>query len=129
MKILSVITGLSVVLAVVFVQPAQAAEMIVWDQGIASAVHEDLVAQERCRYSSSTLSRPSCGGNELDISVQPMPSHRLSVLDRIALFVYRYKDLKLNQEIRPGTKLKFEANLSNVYQKEAAVRLSLRIRF
>ena len=45
------------------------------------------------------------------------------------MFVYRHKDLKLNQEIRPGTKLKFEANLSNIYKEEAAVRLSLRIRF
>lgn len=129
MKILSVITGLSVVLAAVFVPPAQAAEMIVWDQEIASTVHQDLGARERCRYSSSSLSRPGCGGNGLDISVQPIPSHRLSVLDRIALFVYRYKDLKLNQDIRPGTKLKFEANLTNIYEQEAAIRLTLRIRF
>jgi hypothetical protein len=129
MKILSVITGLSVVLAAVFVQPAQAAEMIVWDQEIASTVHEDFGARERCRYSSSSLSRPGCGGNELDISAQPIPTHRQSVLDRIALFVYRYKDLKLNQEIRPGTKLKFEANLTNIYEQEAAIRLTLRIRF
>ena len=127
MKILSVITGLSIVLAAVFVQPAQSADMTVWDQEIASAAHQDPGARERCRYSSSSLSRPGCDGNQL--SVQSIPSHRQSVLDRIALFVYRYKDLKLNQEIRPGTKLKFEANLSNVYEQEAAVRLTLRIRF
>lgn len=128
MQILSVITGLSIVWAVAFVQPAQAADEIVWDQEIAGAA-QHVGARERCRYSSSSLSRPGCNGSQLGISVQPIPSHRQSVLDRIALFVYRYKDLKLNQEIRPGTKLKLEANLANVYEQEAAIRLTLRIRF
>ena len=51
------------------------------------------------------------------------------MIDRIALFVYRYKDLKLDEQIRPGTALTFAADFSNVYQQQATVRLSLRIRF
>ena len=128
MPIRSIITGLSVVLVAVFVQPAQAAEIIVGGQDIANPVHEDLVAQESCRYSNA-LSQRSCGGQGFDNSVQPIPSNRPTMIDRIALFVHRYKDLKLDQQIHPGTTLKFDADFSNVYEQEATVRLSLRIRF
>ena len=129
MPIRSIITGLSFVLVAAFVQPAQAAEIIVWNQEIASGVHEDLGARERCRYSNNGLSQRSCGGKELDHSVQRNPSNRPTLIDRIALFVYRYKDLKLDQQIQPGTTLKFDADFSNVYEREATLRLSLRIRF
>ena len=129
MPIRSIITGLSFVLVAVFVQPTKAAEIIVWDQGIAGGVHEDLVAGEDCRYSGNARSQRSCGGKGLEDGVQPIPSNRPAMIDRIASFVYRYKDLKLDEQVRPGTALTFDADFSNVDEQQATVRLSLRIRF
>ena len=129
MPIRSIITGLSVVLVAIFVQPAQAAEIIVWDHEIAGGVHEDLVAGDGCRYSGNARSQRSCGGKGFEDGVQPIPSNRAAMIDRIALFVYRYKDLKLDEQIRPGTALTFDADFSNVDEQQATVWLSLRIRF
>ena len=121
MPIRSIITGLSFVLVAVFVQPAQAAEIIAWDQEIAGGVHEDLVAGDGCRYSGNARSQRSCGGKGFEDGVQRIPSNRAAMIDRIALFVYRYKDLKLDEQIRPGTTLTFDADFSNVYEQQATV--------
>ena len=129
MPIRSVITGLIVVLVAIFVQPAQAAEIIVLDQEMGSGVLEELVARERCRGSSDALYQENCGGKELDDSTGPMLPNRPTLVDRIALFVYRYKDLELDEQIRPGAKLEFDADFSDAHEQNATVRLSLRIRF
>ena len=51
------------------------------------------------------------------------------MLDRLALFVYRYKDLNLDADLHANTKLKFTMNLANLYKQEAKARIELRFRW
>lgn len=51
------------------------------------------------------------------------------MLDRLALFVYRYKDLNLDADIQKNVKLKFTMSLANLYEQEAKARVELRFRW
>ncbi len=103
--------------------------MVLWDRHIAGAVHELLMSDNACHLGPFRLYRQTCVGNELNIDPDQDTVFPLTTLDEIALFVDRHKDLKLNRELRPGTQLKFRARLSNIYNEEAEVQLTLRVRF
>ena len=107
---------------------AQGGAVVLWDQHIASAMNELLLSDEGCRGGPYAASRQACLGHQLNLSFERHPFY-VTTLDQIALFVDRHRDLKVNKEIRPGTELKLNARLTNVYNEEAEVRLKLEIRF
>ena len=112
-------------------QPASADEKkaVVWDFNIASAVDEAVNDEDACRPNPYALYRRGCGtrNSSLDFAADEAP--RLTMLDRLALFVYRYKDLNLDAEIQKNTKLKFTMSLANLYEQEAKARVELRFRW
>lgn len=108
---------------------AQSQGSFIWDLNVANAVDESMVAEDVCRPNPYVPYRQGCASGELNIGLARSNEHRLTTLDRLALFVYRYKDLNLNTDIRPNTKLKFTMNLMNLYQQEVRARISVRIRF
>ncbi len=107
---------------------AQGGGMVLWDQHFAVSMNELLISDDDCRQGPYRLYRQTCVGNELNITLEREDRHQ-TLLDRVALFVHRYKDLNLNQELRPGTGIKLKAKLSNLYKQEAEVRVTLRIQF
>lgn len=102
---------------------------VIWDFNIASAVDEAINDEDVCRPNPYNFYRRGCGsrGPSLDFAGDEAP--RLTVLDRVALFVYRYKDLNLDADLQKNTKLKFTMSLANLYQQEAKARIELRFRW
>ena len=100
---------------------------VLWDQNIASAVSADLSDDERCNTSPYALYGPRCH-DTLNLSFD-RPINYFSFLDRAALFLHKYHELKYNQSLWDNTKLRFHLNLKNVYKQEARAGIELRIRF
>jgi hypothetical protein len=111
-------------------QPAVAdeADTMVWDFNVAGAVGATPGGENLCRPNPYGLYRRSCAPHELRFDDDD-DGPRLTMLDRLALFVYRYKDLNLDADLQPNTKLKFSMSLMNLYEQEAKARVELRIRF
>jgi hypothetical protein len=123
----------SLLLALVLAGPrpalAQDGVITLWDQHIASAMNEMLTGDDQCRFGPYFIYRQTCITNQLNITLERDPFERLTLLDRVAILVYKYRDLNLDQRIASGTELKFKASLANLYQQEARVHLSLRFTF
>ena len=51
------------------------------------------------------------------------------MLDRLALFVDRYKDLNLDADLALEHQAQVRGGLANLYEQEAKARVELRIRF
>jgi hypothetical protein len=101
-----------------------------WDLNIASAVHAAMIRDEKtCQSNPYGLYRRGCGDRELSVDFDEDEGPRLTMLDRVALFVYKYKDLNLDADLRPNTKFKFTMSLANLYEQEAKARVELRIRW
>jgi hypothetical protein len=112
-------------------QPALAddEDTMVWDLNIAAAVHDAMVRDEACWSNPYGLYRRGCGAHEPKAFADDDEGPRLTMLDRVALFVYRYKDLNLDADLGSNTKFKFAMSLANLYEQEAKARVELRIRF
>lgn len=113
-------------------QPALAddEDTMVWDLNIASAVHAAMIRDEKtCQSNPYGFYRRGCGEREPSIDFDEEEGPRLTMLDRVALFVYKYKDLNLDADIRPNTKFKFTMSMANLYEQEAKARVELRIRW
>jgi hypothetical protein len=100
---------------------------VLWDQNIASAVSAGLHDTGRCGASPYALYSPGCD-HTLNLSFD-RPINYFSFLDRAALFLHKYHELKYNQSLWDNTKLRFHVNLKNVYKQEARAGIELRIRF
>ena len=110
-------------------QPALANDpgLVLWDHNIASAVSAELPDEGRCGASPYALYSPHCH-DTLNLSFD-RPINYFSFLDRAALFLHKYHEIKYNQSLWDNTKLRFHVNLKNVYQQEARAGVELRIRF
>jgi len=100
---------------------------VLWDQNIASAVSAGVPDTGRCGASPYALYSPGCD-HTLNLSFD-RPINYFSFLDRAALFLHKYHELKYNQSLWDNTKLRFHVNLKNVYKQEARAGIELRIRF
>ena len=124
---------LSVFLAVLLVACAARSALandqgfVLWDQNIASAVSAGLADNDRCGASPYALYGRECH-ETLNLSFD-RPINYFSFLDRAALFLHKYHELKYNQSLWENTKLRFHLNLKNVYKQEARAGVELRIRF
>jgi hypothetical protein len=118
--------GLSLAIAT---SPALANDdgFIVWDQNIASAVSADLANDGECSASPYAIYSPRCH-EQLNLGFD-RPINYFTFLDRTALFLYKYHQLKYNQNLWNNAKLRFHVNLKNVYEQEARAGVELRIRF
>lgn len=108
---------------------AQGQGMILWDQHIALAMNEALISDQVCRQSPYDLNRPICGSREFNLTIDRDAYRYLHVLDRLAIFVDRVKDIDVNTEIEPGTEFKLKAKMANVYKLESEVLVRLEIQF
>lgn len=99
-----------------------------WDMHLAGSMSEQLLSDDMCHTGPYRLYRQTCVGNELNITLERDVRHD-TLLDQVAVFVHRHKDLNLAREIRPGTKFRFKASLSDLYDQEAEVRVTLRVLF
>jgi hypothetical protein len=124
-------TTLVLMLALSGARPALAQENVItlWDQHIASAMNEMLISDDQCRFGPYVLYRQTCVTNQLNITLERDPFQRLTLLDRVAILVYKYRDLNLDQQIARNTELKFKLSLANIYQQEARAYVSLRFNF
>lgn len=120
---LMVVAGAMTALAA---SPAAADRLILWDQHIATAMSDSLISESVCRGGPHAAPSPHCaGGKPLDTR-----HHRaLTALDEMVLFVHRSKKLDMKREFGDRTRLKFDAELDDVLQPEATLRLELKIRF
>jgi hypothetical protein len=100
---------------------------ILWDQNIASAVSAGVTQDAGCSATPYALYSPRCH-EQLNLGFD-RPINYFTFLDRTALFLYKYRELKYNQSLWNNTKLRFHVNLSNVYEQEARLGVELRIRF
>lgn len=107
---------------------ADGTAMVLWDRHVARSMNEALLSDDNCRYGPYRLYRQTCVGNELNISLERQERYD-TLLDEVAVMVHRYRDLNLKRDIRPGTRIRFKARLSNIYKQEADIRLSLRVQF
>ena len=126
----SLLQVLSVWLFLAFAIPPALANddgLILWDQNIASAVSADLSDEGQCSASPYAVYSPRCH-DMLNLSFD-RPINYFSFLDRAALFLHKYHEIKYNQSLWDNTKLRFHVNLKNVYQQEARAGVELRIRF
>jgi hypothetical protein len=108
---------------------AQGAGMILWDQHIATAMNEALLSDRVCRQSPYDVNRPVCGSRDFSLTIDRQAYHHMHVVDRLAIFVDRIKDIDLDTEIEPGTEFKLKAKMSNIYKQEAEIRVRLDIEF
>ena len=108
---------------------AQNGGVVLWDLHLAGNMNELLVSDDSCREGPYRLYRQTCVGNELNISLERGGEHDETWLDRVVVFVHRYKDLNLDRDLSPATRFKVKAKLSNIYQQEAEVRVTLRVQF
>ena len=100
---------------------------ILWDQNIELAISSGLADNGRCGASPYALYGQNCH-DQLNLSFD-RPINYFTFLDRAALFLYKYHELKYNQSLWDNTKLRFHLNLKNVYKQEARAGVELRIRF
>jgi hypothetical protein len=100
---------------------------VVWDQNIASAVSTDLANDGGCSASPYAIYSPRCH-EQLNLSFDRRINY-FTFLDRTALFLYKYHQIKYNQSLWNNAKLRFHVNLKNVYEQEARAGVELRIRF
>ena len=100
---------------------------VLWDQNIASAVSADVLDESRCGANPYAVYSQRCH-DRLNLSFD-RPINYFTFLDRAALFLYKYHELKYNQNLWDNTKLRFHLNLENVYKQEARAGVELRIRF
>lgn len=117
-------------LLLAFASPATMADdrgLVLWDHNIASAVSADLPDEGKCSASPYAMYSPRCH-ETLNLSFD-RPINYFSFLDRVALFLHKYHEIKYNQSLWDNTKLRFHVNLKNVYQQEARAGVELRIRF
>ena len=123
--------GLLLLLCSVMPSPAtaQPRDVILWDQHIASAMHEALLSDQVCRQSPYSIDRPICGSRSFDLSIRQPITPNMHAIDRLAILVHRFKDINLDTEIEPGTEFKLKAKVANVYRHEAEIRLTLQIEF
>lgn len=121
----------ALVLAALYAGPAaaQSGATVLWDLHLAGTMNELLVSDDHCREGPYRLYRQTCVGNELNITLERDDEREDTLLDQVVVFVHRYKDLNLDRDLSPGTKFKVKAKVSNLYQQEAEVRVTLRIRF
>jgi hypothetical protein len=117
---------LGLLLTLPTVSAAKAQSIVLWDSGIAAAVRSQVQEPEAC--GPYDLYRPQCAEHRLRFGDDD-DDWRLTTLDHLVLFVHRYKDVNLKSELRPGTQLKFQANMLSLYEQEAKARLELRVRF
>lgn len=124
-------TVLLLALGLAMPRPALAQDDVItlWDQHIAGAMNEMLTGDDQCRLGPYFLYRQTCVTNQLNITVERDPFERLTMLDRVAILVYKYRDLNLDRKVATNTELKFKASLANIYQQEARVHMSLRFNF
>ncbi len=109
------------------IKGAMAADgLIIWDDDLALSLGEQLAEDARC---DPPIVRPGCLDQALRYSFSAGRDGPMSALDQFALLVDRYKDLKLNTELRKNTKLKLKARVLTLYRQEAELRLSLSFRF
>jgi hypothetical protein len=125
-KLIILLTGL-LLICVARATLAGEQGFVLWDQNIASAVSAGLPHDGRCSASPYALYGQSCH-NTLNLSFD-RPINYFSFLDRAALFLHKYHELKYNQSLWDNTKLRFHVNLKNVYKQEARAGMELRIRF
>ena len=120
---------LSGLLVAVVAPPALANNggFVLWDQNIASAVSADLLDESRCGANPYAVYSQRCH-DRLNLSFD-RPINYFTFLDRAALFLYKYHELKYNQSLWDNAKLRFHLNLENVYKQEARAGVELRIRF
>ena len=120
----------STILLLAFASPPALANdqgFVLWDQNIASAISAGLTDDGRCGGSPYALYGQRCH-ETLNLSFD-RPINYFSFLDRAALFLHKYHELKYNQSLWENTKLRFHVNLKNVYKQEARAGIELRIRF
>ena len=101
--------------------------LILWDHNIASSVSADLPDEGQCSASPYAVYSARCH-DTLNLSFD-RPINYFSFLDRAALFLHKYHEIKYNQSLWDNSKLRFHVNLKNVYQQEARAGVELRIRF
>jgi hypothetical protein len=66
---------------------------------ISTELGNSLIEKDTCRTDPYSLYRQTCVNNELNISLEHSSSEqRITVLDQIAMLVYKYKDLKLGKK-------------------------------
>ncbi len=106
---------------------ADDADTFLWDSNVAGAASAALDRQALCRPNPYGLHRRGCAQRELNAYDDDGP--RLSLLDQLALFVYRHKDLGLDADLEANAKLKVSMNLLNLYEQEAKARVELKIPF
>lgn len=122
--------GLALLIGVApFPAQAESGRIVLSEQQLAVAIRRVSVTDEVCDVGPYALYRQTCVSSELNISPDRESYQQVTMLDRVALFVYRYKDLNLRQDITPGARILFRASLSNIYQQEAYVELRMRVRF
>lgn len=125
LRLCVLIVGMLVMMRPAF---ADSGRLILTNLNISPGIDETAIEEDRCRTNPYALYRQTCVNNELNISLE-RADDRLTVLDQLALIVYRYKDLNLDAELRRNVKLKLMVSLANLYEQEAKARLTLRIRF
>lgn len=121
------VLGLSVLLQGPGAQ-AQEPGMVLWDQHVALTMNEALLSDDMCRSGPYRLYRQTCVGNELNITLDREDRHN-TLLDHLAITIHRYRYLNMDRDLGSGAKFKVRAKLSNLYQQEAEVQVSLRVPF
>ncbi len=106
---------------------AQSRNVVLWDPQIRAEIDRRLVSRNTCRAGHYVFSEDYC--TEFALNADDSRYMRLHELDRLLLFVNRYKDLRLNADLRRNIKLKFVVGLTHFYEQEARARVTLRIRF
>ncbi len=95
---------------------------------ISPELGNSLVDQNECFTNPYALYWQSCVNDDLNISLNESEP-RITIVDQIAMIIYKYKDLRLHTKLRPNTKLTFTVGLLSLYEKETKAQLELRIRF
>lgn len=114
-------------LLAIMIRPALAEGFVIPDQYVEPTHNLGLAERGRCSSSPYALYGRRCH-QELNFNFE-RPIMFLTLLDKAALFVYKYHKLKLSRTVLDNTKVKFELNLKNIYRQEARARLELRYRF
>jgi len=106
---------------------AEPAQTVALDLSLAPETDDAGNGGQPCRANPYALYHRGCP-DQLNPRPERFGEH-LNILDQLLLLVDRYKDVKLEDDIRPNAKLKFTMSLLNLYEQEAKARLELRIRF
>jgi hypothetical protein len=106
---------------------AEGRNFILWDQAIASSINQRLADEGRCGASPEAVYGSRCRAR-LNLGFE-RPVNYFTFIDRVALFAYKYHQIKYTQSIWDNAKLKVAVNLKNIYKQEARAGIELRIRF